>query len=286
MESEPIDHIVSIQCKDSNMELAIYQVDAFADAVFAGNPAAVCPLDAWIADDLMQAIAAENNLAETAFFVPAGASTGRDFDIRWFTPVAEVPLCGHATLASAAVVFRRLGFAGDTIRFRARGDDLVARRRDDEIALDFPAWPSLPVPVGEALAGALGSRPQACVRGTYLAAIFATEAAVAALKPDMTALAALDVPGVVATAPGSNGADFVSRFFAPRLGVPEDPVTGSAHCLLVPYWAERLGRTELAARQISRRGGALACALVARPGGDRVVMAGRAVEYMRGTISV
>jgi PhzF family phenazine biosynthesis protein len=264
------------------MQLPIYQLDAFADAVFAGNPAAVCPLDSWLDDALMQAIAAENNLAETAFFVPAAAGAAHDFDIRWFTPTVEVALCGHATLASAAVIFRHCGFAGDTIGFRASGGDLVARRQGDRIALDFPAWPSTPIAVPAALSAALGVTPEACRAGTYLIAVYASEGDVAALAPDMAALSAIDTPGVVATAPGHGSVDFVSRFFAPRLGVPEDPVTGSAHCLLVPYWAERFGKTELAARQISRRGGSLAC----RHAGDRVVMAGRAVEYMRGTITV
>ena len=264
------------------MQLPIYQIDAFADSVFFGNPAAVCPLDAWIADDLMQAIAAENNLAETAFFVPGDAGDEHDFHIRWFTPVAEVPLCGHATLASADIVFRYLDFARDEIRFRAQGGNLVARRRGGLIALDFPAWPSEAVDTPAALAAALGAVPVACRSGTYLMTVFDDETEVASLEPDMAALAAIDVPGVVATSPGDGDADFVSRFFAPRLGVPEDPVTGSAHCLLVPYWAERLGKTELAARQISRRGGILACKL----DGDRVEMAGRAAEYLRGTITV
>jgi len=264
------------------MQLPIYQLDAFADAVFAGNPAAVCPLESWPADSLMQAIAAENNLAETAFFVPAPAGAGQNYDIRWFTPTVEVALCGHATLASAAVAFRHLGFAGDTIRFHAQGGDLVAHRRGETIALDLPAWRSESVPVPESLGIALGAVPQACRRGNYLVAVFDTASDVAALTPDMAALAALDTPGVVATAPGADGVDFVSRFFAPRLGVPEDPVTGSAHCLLVPYWADRLGRTALAARQLSPRGGALEC----HHAGERIVIAGRVVEYLRGTISV
>jgi PhzF family phenazine biosynthesis protein len=264
------------------MQLPIFQVDAFADGVFSGNPAAVCPLDAWIADAAMQAIAAENNLAETAFFVPAAPGADRDFDIRWFTPTVEVALCGHATLASAAVIFRHHAFAGDTIRFRAAGGDLVARWRGDTVALDFPAWPSREVAPQAALTAALGAAPEAVRQGNYLMAVFAGESEVAALVPDMAALAAIDAPGIVVTAPGEGDIDFVSRFFAPRLGVPEDPVTGSAHCLLVPYWAGRLGRRELAARQISPRGGSLACRL----DGDRVEMAGRAIEYLRGTITV
>ena len=264
------------------MQIPIFQLDAFADAVFAGNPAAVCPLDTWPDAALMQAIAAENNLAETAFFVPAGADAAHDFDIRWFTPTVEVALCGHATLASAAVIFRRLGFAGDTIRFRAQGGDLVAHRHAERIALDFPAWPSTAIDVPAALSRALGAPPRECLSGTYMVAAYATAGEVAALAPDMAAVTALDVPAIVATAPGEGGIDFVSRFFAPRLGVPEDPVTGSAHCQLVPYWAGRLDRTALSARQISPRGGSLACRLE----GDRVVMAGHAVEYLRGTITV
>ncbi|MEK9662866.1 MAG: PhzF family phenazine biosynthesis protein [Alphaproteobacteria bacterium] len=268
------------------MELSLYQLDAFSDAVFAGNPAAVCPLSAWPDDALMQAIAAENNLAETAFFVPAAPGEVYDFDIRWFTPTIEVDLCGHATLASAAVIFRHLGHAGDTVRFRARGGALVARYLDGDpngrIALDFPAWPSDTVAVPPALAAALGAEPESCRLGNYLMAVFAQAVAVAALVPDMVALAAIDAPGIVATAPGTGGVDFVSRFFAPRLGVPEDPVTGSAHCQLVPYWAERRGRNALEARQISPRGGALACRL----DGARVVMAGHVAEYMVGKIRV
>ena len=189
-------------------------------------------------------------------------AAAHDFDIRWFTPTVEVALCGHATLASAAVIFRRLGFAGDTIRFRAQGGDLVARRHAERIALDFPAWPSTAIDVPAALSRALGAPPRECLSGTYMVAAYATAGEVAALAPDMAAVTALDVPAIVATA--------------------EDPVTGSAHCQLVPYWAARLDRTALSARQISPRGGSLACRLE----GDRVVMAGHAVEYLRGTITV
>ena len=260
------------------MRLPIYQVDAFASRVFAGNPAAIVPLESWLPDATMQSIAAENNLAETAFLVPGSESWG----LRWFTPTVEVDLCGHATLASAWVVFQHLKpGAGDEARFDTRSGRLTVRRQGDLLAMDFPSWPPKPQPV-PGLAEALGARPRELLASRDLMAVFDTAADVAALKPDMARLAAIDHFALIATAPGEGDCDFVSRFFAPRQGIPEDPVTGRAHCTLTPYWAKRLGRSELRARQISLRVGDLIC----RDRGERVEIAGKAVPYLEGTITV
>jgi PhzF family phenazine biosynthesis protein len=255
--------------------IPLYQLDAFADRPFAGNPAAVCPLDAWPPDDRMQAIAAENNLSETAFFVrrPDG-----DYDLRWFTPAIEVDLCGHATLASAHVVLNRLTPDARSVTFHTRSGPLTVARDGDRLVMDFPAQPPAPGAV-PGLAEALGAAPAEVQVGRYAVAVFDDAAAVAALDPDFRAIARLDPPFVVATAPGDD-CDFVSRFFAPSAGVDEDPVTGSAHCILIPFWTERLGKAALFARQISRRGGALWC----RHDGDRVTMAGHCAPYLEGRI--
>ncbi len=261
------------------MRLPIYQVDAFADRVFGGNPAAVCPLDAWLPDATMQAIAAENNLAETAFFVPDGA----DYALRWFTPTVEVDLCGHATLASGHVVFAFLQPERENVNFHTvKAGNLTVAKRADLLVMDFPARPAAPAEPPPGLLAALGGTPREVLRARDHLMVYDSAADVAALEPDLAALADVDCWAAIATAPGENGVDFVSRFFAPKQGVPEDPVTGSAHCTLVPYWAKRLGKTELAARQISRRGGALSCALE----GDRVSIAGRAVLYLEGEIFI
>ena len=259
-------------------EIPIYQVDAFTSERFRGNPAAVCPLTSWLPDELLQNIAAENNLSETAYFVP----NGEGFELRWFTPACEVELCGHATLASAYVLFEELGFAGDVLRFRTRyRGEVSVTRRGKLLTLDFPANPALPVARNPELDAALGAQPTELLQtaDTYLA-VYDDRAAVAALTPDMARLAA-STSYFIASAPGEEE-DFVSRFFAPNVGIPEDPVTGSAHCILVPYWARRLGKDRLLARQISRRGGELHCTLK----GDRLDIAGRAVLYLRGTIWV
>ncbi len=257
------------------MKLRQYQVDAFASRVFEGNPAAVCPLESWLADTLLQAIAMENNLSETAYLVPAG----NNFQLRWFTPSTEVDLCGHATLAAAHVLYTELGYSADYVRFDTRSGELSVRRDGDQYVLDFPV--SVPeicaAPAG--LAAALGREPEAVLAADDLVAVFASEDEVRRLEPDQVLLAALDYRGVIVTAPGQQH-DFVSRFFAPRVGVPEDPVTGSAHCKLVPYWAQRLGKLRMSARQVSRRGGDLTVELR----GDRVHMAGRAVLFMAGQI--
>ncbi|MGV3720293.1 MAG: PhzF family phenazine biosynthesis protein [Actinomycetota bacterium] len=259
------------------MRIPLYQIDAFADRVFGGNPAAVCPLASWLADALLQAIAAENNLSETAFFIPT-EETPR---LRWFTPLAEVDLCGHATLAAAFVLFERLQPGRETVTFQSRSGPLTVTRSRDLLSLDFPALPlTAPLPT-DALARALQTRPIEVRGGMDLLAVFGSQAEVRALKPDMERLKGLDCRGVIATAPGDE-VDFVSRFFAPAVGIPEDPVTGSAHCALTPYWAGRLGKSTLRARQISRRGGELQCELI----GERVRISGRAVLYLEGNIQL
>jgi PhzF family phenazine biosynthesis protein len=253
------------------MTLRQYQVDAFASQPFEGNPAAVCPLDRWPDDSLLQAIANENNLSETAFFVPSGSR----FELRWFTPAAEVNLCGHATLATAHVLFEHLGYSEPTVVFTTRGGELRVTRDGAHLCMDFPASHPAPCTAPRRLIDGLGVRPAATLAAEDYIAVLADEAAVRAVQPDSAALAQLDLRGVIVTAPGDN-ADFVSRFFAPRFGIPEDPVTGSAHCALTPYWAARLGRERLTATQVSARGGTLQCQLQ----GERVLLAGRAVTVM------
>jgi predicted PhzF superfamily epimerase YddE/YHI9 len=261
------------------MRLPIYQVDAFTDNLFGGNPAAICPLDAWLPDATMQAIAAENNLAETAFFV----RDGDGYALRWFTPTVEVDLCGHATLASGHVVMNFLEPQRDRVRFRTlKAGTLVVERRGDTLVMDFPARPAAPAEPPAGLLAALGGKPREVLRARDHLVVYDSAAAIAELTPDPAALAKVDCWAAIVTAPGEDGIDFVSRFFAPAQGVPEDPVTGSSHTTLTPYWAKRLGKTELEARQLSRRGGALHCAL----NGDRVSIAGRAVLYLEGHISV
>ena len=260
------------------MNIPIYQVDAFAESLFTGNPAAVCPLQAWLPDEVMQKIAAENNLAETAFFAPEGSG----YRIRWFTPAVEVDLCGHATLASAHVAFAFEGHPGPAIEFESRSGVLRVRKEDDRLVLDFPADPPVRVTPPAGIDEALGLEPAEAWKGRsdYLL-IYPREGDVAGMAPDFRRLAEVDARGIIVSAPGAN-VDFVSRFFGPRVGIDEDPVTGSAHTTLTPYWAERLGKAELSAMQLSRRRGWLRCRLA----GDRVEIAGRAVPYLRGTISV
>ena len=256
------------------MRLPLYQIDAFADRAFAGNPAAVVLLDDWLPDAVMQAVAGENNLAETAFLVrePAG------WRVRWFTPACEVDLCGHATLASAFVLFERdPGLS--RISFQSRSGALAVDRQGDLLVLDFPSRPPVPVAPPAGLAEALGATVRETWKARDLVAILDDEATVRGLKPDLAALAPMDDFAVVATAAGQE-ADFVSRFFGPRVGVPEDPVTGSAHSTLVPLWAGRLGRPKLRALQVSPRGGELFCELK----GDRVAIGGRAVKVIEGTL--
>ena len=259
------------------MDIDLYQVDAFASRPFEGNPAAVCPLEAWLPDGTLQAIALENNLSETAFFVPEGDG----YAIRWFTPAAEVDLCGHATLATAWVLFNRLGIGGDSVTFSSRSGPLPVTRDGDWLVLDFPAQPPRPCATPAVLVEALGAEPSECLEYVDLLAVFDDPEAVLGMRPDMGRLAALDYRGTIVTAPHPEY-DFVSRFFGPAVGVPEDPVTGSAHTKLAPYWGERLGKRQLNARQVSSRGGDLQCTLK----GDRVLIAGRAVPYLQGRIQV
>ena len=261
------------------MKIPIYQVDAFSSEVFSGNPAAVCMLDEWIEDWQLQLIAAENNLSETAFLVRRNKS----FDLRWFTPVTEVALCGHATLASAFVLFARCQWRQDVIRFHTRESGvLVVTKREDLYEMDFPARPVQIVkhPVG--LEEALGVAPrQVFSSAEDLLVVLDREATVREVRPDFSALNRIECRGIIITAKGERS-DFVSRFFAPRVGVSEDPVTGSAHCVLIPYWAKVLGKNDLHALQVSKRGGELFCLHA----GERVKICGKAVLYLEGAITI
>jgi len=261
------------------MRLPIYQVDAFTDKLFGGNPAAICPLQSWLPDAAMQAIAAENNLSETAFFVGEGG----EYALRWFTPAVEVDLCGHATLAAAHVVFEFLEPQCESVRFRTlKAGTLVVSRRAGMLVMDFPARPAMPCEAPAGLLAALGGTPREVLCARDHLVVYDSAADIAALKPDLAALAKVDCWAAIVTAPGEADVDFVSRFFAPAQGVPEDPVTGSAHTTLVPYWAKRLTKTTLTARQFSRRGGRLQCAL----NGERVDIGGRAVTFLAGHIEL
>ncbi|MDC0336128.1 PhzF family phenazine biosynthesis protein [Pseudodesulfovibrio sp.] len=260
------------------MELDLYQVDAFAEGVFSGNPAAVVPLFEWLSDDLMQNIASENNLAETAFFV----RKGEYFELRWFTPEVEVDLCGHATLASAYVLYEYLEYTDPVVVFETKSGRLFVDREGDMYSMDFPAWDVREIQVTERVSSALGDRPSELFMGERdMMAVFDTEEQIRALNPDFRLVSQLDGMCMICTAPGLDH-DFVSRTFVPEHGIPEDPVTGSAHCTLVPFWAERLGKTEMNAFQASRRGGLLGCQHM----GDRVKIAGKAVTYMKGIITL
>ena len=260
------------------MRLPIYQIDAFSSQLFRGNPAAVCPLKEWLDIAMLQAIAAENNLAETSFIVPLEPG---NYHLRWFTPAVEVPLCGHATLATAYAIAHRIDPGREHFRFQTLSGELLVTRAGGLFTLDFPVRPPTPSPPRADFAAALGTAPQAHFTGAFEMAVYGSEAQVRALRPDMRALAAIDHFGLIVTAPGDQ-VDFVSRFFAPRAGIDEDPVTGSAHCMLTPYWAERLGKTRLHAQQVSKRGGDLWC----ESQGDRVLIAGHGALYLEGTIEV
>lgn len=261
------------------MRLPLYQVDAFTSRLYGGNPAAIVPLESWLPDATLQAIAAENNLAETAYFVPLADGS---YHLRWFTPAVEVDLCGHATVAAAFVLAHCLGKTDAVFRFASLSGELRVSREGERFVLDFPARP----PVERLLAdvgygAALGSTPAELWAGKMILAVFETAAAVRALRPDYRALGAIEHFALIATAPGED-VDFVSRFFAPRAGIDEDPVTGSAHCVLTPYWSKRLGKEKLTARQISARGGEL----WVENRGERVSIAGHAVLYLEGSINV
>ena len=262
------------------MRIPLYQVDAFTSRLFGGNPAAVCPLAEWLPDAAMQAIAAENNLAETAFFV----ARGEGYLLRWFTPTVEVDLCGHATLASGYVVTHILTPEKRLVTFDTlKAGPLEVRRDGELLAMDFPSWPPEPSPADPRILAALGKIPALSfvARGRTLA-VYEHAEDVAALRPDFAAMRAVPGADAIVTAPGDGDIDFVSRYFAPNHGIDEDPATGSSHCVLTPYWAGRLGKQQLRARQISARVGDLICTLR----GDRITLAGRAVLYLEGTITV
>lgn len=260
------------------MKLPLYQIDAFAEQPFQGNPAAVCPLTEWLADRVMQNIAMENNLSETAFFVE---QSGR-FQLRWFTPTAEVDLCGHATLASAHVLFECLGYNEDTIRFDTNSGELNVRKKGDQLVMDFPSATLKKTSKPNRLEEALGiSVKEIFLGNTDYLCILDSEEQVRHLQPNISVLKSIEARGIIVTAPGKD-TDFVSRFFAPAVGVDEDPVTGSAHTVLTPYWSKRLGKTALVARQISARGGTVYCI----DKGRRVELSGNAITFMKGEIMV
>ena len=263
--------------------LPIYQVDAFASQVFSGNPAAVMPLEEWLPDDTMQKLALENNLSETAFLVPLPEEADEDFHIRWFTPGTEVPLRGHATLASAWVIFNKLGWKKGQIRFQSKSGPLGVKQTDNGwLELDFPNLASEERPTPSQILEALEDAPATSLfvpNDTNYLVVLKDEAAVKAALPDIRKLKELGNQGVIITAPGED-CDFVSRYFAPGAGIDEDPVTGSIHSVLVPYWAEKLGKDHLLAHQVSARGGVLRCELK----GDRVAIAGQAAFYMEGSV--
>ena len=260
------------------MQLKIYQLDAFTDKIFGGNPAAVIPLTEWLSDELMQKIALENNLAETAFYVPDGDR----FHLRWFTPTVEVNLCGHATLATAYTIFHYENYPKSVIEFTSRSGILKVEKQGDLLELDFPADKLQPAETPQALIEALGATPKETLKGlTDYMLIFDNEAQIKAFEPDFRKIASVKCRGIIVTAKGDE-VDFVSRFFGPQSGIDEDPVTGSAHTTLTPYWAKVLNKTILSAKQVSPRGGELMCTLV----GDRVKIAGKVTPYLVGEINV
>jgi PhzF family phenazine biosynthesis protein len=262
---------------ENYMQIEIYQVDAFAEKVFTGNPAAVCPLDAWIEDDLLQKIAQANNLSETAFFVPQQDK----YHLRWFTPSHEVDLCGHATLAAAHVLFSHLDYQQGEICFTTKSGDLFVSKTSNGLKMDFPASMPKPVASPDNLLLGLGINSKAVLAAFDYFIELEDEQAVKTLKPDLALWKRLDLRGVVVTAPGAN-VDFVSRCFFPKLNVDEDPVTGSAHCELAPYWAKKLNKSSLVAKQLSQRTGQVECQV----SGDRVFLIGKAVDYMCGKITL
>ncbi len=259
------------------MELNLYQIDAFTDIPFEGNPAAVIPLETWLHDNTMQSIAAENNLSETAFFVPEN----KRFHIRWFTPKTEVDLCGHATLAAAYVQFNILGYNKDKIEFESKSGILTVSRKDDWLVMDLPAQSPAPCNMPYEIIKAFDKMPVECLQSEEYIVVFKTEEDILSIKPDIDYLKKLDLRGVIITA-RSIHYDFVSRFFAPKYGIDEDPVTGSTHTQLIPYWARILGKTKMRAKQLSSRGGELVCELC----NDRVLISGKAVKYLEGKIDL
>ena len=259
------------------MKIRFFQVDTFASLTFSGNPAGVCLLEEWVDDKVLQSIAAENNLSETAFVVE-----GDEFyDLRWFTPEIEVDLCGHATLASAHVIFNYVDDSFDRIRFESKSGLLAVVRREELLVMDFPSRKPTPCDISKQIVDGLGVEPTEVLRARDYLAVFDSEEQVRNIQPDLEALKKLDCLGIIVSAKG-NKSDFVSRFFAPRAGIPEDPVTGSAHCTLIPYWSERLEKQDLHAFQVSRRGGELFCKNL----GERVEIGGKAVTFLEGTITI
>ena len=258
--------------------MKIYQVDAFTENVFSGNPAAIVPLDEWLDPHILQEIAVENNLSETAFFVK---NEDNSYRIRWFTPETEVDLCGHATLASAHVLYEFLNFDGEKVVFESNSGQLSVQKENNLYWMDFPSNPPKPVPVPKLLPEAIGAIPIYTGINTDLLVLLQDEETVRSVRPDLLILKKMEVRGTIITAPGKD-VDFVSRFFAPAVGVPEDPVTGSAHTVLTPFWSKRLKKEKLKARQVSKRGGDLTCIQK----GDRVEIGGHAVTYMTGDITI
>jgi len=259
------------------MKIPIFQIDAFTDQVFSGNPAAVCPLEYWLEDEILQSIAAENNLSETAFFVNRGGF----YQLRWFTPQTEVDLCGHATLATAYVIMHIITPGLNEVKFGSPCGELIVHRNNDLISMDFPAHPPEKCEIPENLLNGLSQKPMEVLASNYYLAVYESEQEVRELSPYMHSLKELDRLGVIVTARGTD-TDFVSRFFAPAVGIPEDPVTGSAHCTLIPYWSNLLDKKKLIARQISHRGGDLFCEFR----NNRVIIAGKATLYLEGTIKI
>ena len=259
------------------MKIPLYQIDAFSNHIFSGNPAAVCPLKEWLEDSLLQAIAQENNLSETAFFVPEG----NGYHIRWFTPVAEVDLCGHATLATAFVIFNYFETSSGHVSFNSKSGSLNVVKEDELLSMDFPSQPPVLCEAPKELLDGIGKEPLEVLCSEDYVAVFSGENDIIELNPDMAILKKLDLRGVIVTARGKN-VDFVSRFFAPKFGVNEDPVTGSAHCALTPYWGNKLNKKNLHAYQVSQRGGEIFC----KDCGERVIISGRAVQFMEGSITL
>jgi PhzF family phenazine biosynthesis protein len=258
------------------MEISFYQIDAFASQLFEGNPAAVCPLDEWLPDEMMQSLAEENNLSETAFFVPKD----KGFHIRWFTPTSEVDLCGHATLASAYVLFNFLGYKKDKIEFDSKSGILAVTKDKGWLIMDFPAQPPVPCDIPTEIIKAFDSTPIECLKSEDLIVVFKHEADIESAEPDFEQLKKLDLRGVIITAKSSRY-DFIARFFAPKFGIPEDPVTGSAYTQLAPYWASKMGPKRFSVKQVSSRGGELSCEMI----DDRVFISGKATKYLEGKIN-
>jgi len=272
------------------MKLTIYQVDAFANKVFEGNPAAICPLQEWLADDVMQNIAAENNLSETAFFVP----TDTGYHIRWFTPVNEVDLCGHATLAAAQVIFQHIEKDKSELHFESKSGILLVSKKSEaknaasnteRLEMDFPSQPPTICVTPQLIVDAFKTTALTCLQSQDYIVVFDSVESLINAKPDLSLLSKLNLRGVIITARDTNAAsefDFVSRVFAPKYGIDEDPVTGSSFTQLIPYWSEKLGKNILSAKQLSRRGGEVACEYK----GERVRISGKAVQYLVGEIEI